>query len=63
MSLLGRESVLDCASPLALSTHAADPNQSARGLAQSKTWRPFADSWEVSEWRESPRSFFLGLVK
>jgi hypothetical protein len=36
--LLGRGSVVECGSPLPLST-AADLCQSARGLAHSKTWR------------------------
>jgi len=40
-----RASVLDCASPLALSDRAADAGQSARGLAQSKTWRFNDGSW------------------
>jgi len=48
MNLLGREGVLDCASPLALSARPADPSQSARGLAQSKTWREIVGSWKVS---------------
>ncbi len=40
-----RDSVLDCASPLALSGEVNDvarPGKSARGLAHSKTWRTFA---------------------
>jgi hypothetical protein len=36
-----RVSVLKCASPLALLDKAGQM-ESARGLAQSKTWRPFA---------------------
>ena len=40
-----RASVLECASPLALSSRPDSPSQSARGLAHSKTWRSFGGSW------------------
>jgi len=43
-----RASVLECACPLALSTRPDCPSQSARGLAHSKTWRPFGGSWRDS---------------
>ncbi len=40
-----RASVMECASPLALSPRPDCPSQSARGLAHSKTSRPFGGSW------------------
>src|SRR6266542_4277593 len=41
----GRESVLDCGSPLPL-LHPRPGSESARGLAQSKTWRRFGRFFE-----------------
>ena len=54
MSLRQRASILDCASPLALwkrSPPGTEP-KSARGQAQSKTWRPSRGYWRASlVWR------------
>ncbi len=51
---VGRDSVLDCGSPLPL-LRPQTRSKSARGLAQSKTWRPFG------RLMESPLSFFKSM--
>src|SRR6266536_1631947 len=40
-----RDSVVECGSPLPLFL-ACTGGESARGLAQSKTWRPCSGSWK-----------------
>ncbi len=43
-----RDSVLECGSPLPL-LRPQTRSKSARGLAQSKTWRPWVGSWSAPE--------------